>query len=79
MNNIILVRFSLLYGSCEKFQAYQGKFLIVFKLTALDYFIIKGMRLFPLFLRILVPYNQGDGDTTPLLMTLDSRLLILYS
>ena len=45
MNKNYFVRHSSLYGSCEKLRAYQGEFLIVFKLMALGSFRIKGMRL----------------------------------
>ena len=42
MNKNYFERFSSLYGYCENFQAYQGEFLVVFKLTVLGSFIIKG-------------------------------------
>ena len=44
----------------------------MFKLPVIGSFIIKKTWLFPLFLRLLVLYNQEDEDAISLLMALDS-------
>ena len=74
MNKSSFVSFSSVYGSCENFLTYQGYFFIVFKLTALGYFIIKETRLLSFVVTAFGSITKGM-KTQPLCL----RLLIQYS
>ena len=53
------MRFSSLYGYCEKFRVYQAKLFLVFKLTALCSFIIKGTGLLSFVFTVFGSITKG--------------------